>query len=147
MARTSAPLCFKASAVSLSNAASRAIRVRAEPSAAKASAMPRPMPRFAPVIKAILPSSFRIFTSLSLFDFARVNARLRGHSAWRPERCQFFQSSRYGRGAAISFTDARQALIIAPLVYPLHNPVMKIVGINFDHMHMGDLLRMAHEHP
>ncbi|HEU0175119.1 MAG TPA: Gfo/Idh/MocA family oxidoreductase [Blastocatellia bacterium] len=24
---------------------------------------------------------------------------------------------------------------------------MKIVGINFDHMHMGDLLRMAHEHP
>jgi glucose-fructose oxidoreductase len=23
----------------------------------------------------------------------------------------------------------------------------KIVGINFDHMHMGDLLRMAHEHP
>ena len=24
---------------------------------------------------------------------------------------------------------------------------MKIAGINFDHMHMGDLLRMAHEHP
>ena len=24
---------------------------------------------------------------------------------------------------------------------------MKIVGINFDHFHMGDLLRMAHEHP
>ncbi len=24
---------------------------------------------------------------------------------------------------------------------------LKIVGINFDHMHMGDLLRMAHEHP
>ncbi len=24
---------------------------------------------------------------------------------------------------------------------------MKIVGINFDHMHMGDLLRMAYEHP
>ena len=23
----------------------------------------------------------------------------------------------------------------------------KIVGINFDHMHMGDLLRMVHEHP
>src|SRR5262249_38738950 len=23
----------------------------------------------------------------------------------------------------------------------------KIAGINFDHMHMGDLLRMAHEHP
>lgn len=23
----------------------------------------------------------------------------------------------------------------------------KVVGINFDHMHMGDLLRMAHEHP
>ena len=23
----------------------------------------------------------------------------------------------------------------------------RIVGINFDHMHMGDLLRMAHEHP
>jgi glucose-fructose oxidoreductase len=38
------------------------------------------------------------------------------------------------------FTDRRQALIIAP-------QRMKIVGINFDHMHMGDLLRMAHEHP
>ena len=38
------------------------------------------------------------------------------------------------------FTDWRQALIIAP-------QLMKIVGINFDHMHMGDLLRMAHEHP
>lgn len=25
--------------------------------------------------------------------------------------------------------------------------VWKIAGINFDHMHMGDLLRMAHEHP
>ena len=24
---------------------------------------------------------------------------------------------------------------------------MKIVGVNFDHMHMGDLLRMAHEQP
>ncbi|HEX5791483.1 MAG TPA: Gfo/Idh/MocA family oxidoreductase [Luteolibacter sp.] len=24
---------------------------------------------------------------------------------------------------------------------------MRIAGINFDHMHMGDLLRMAHEHP
>ena len=24
---------------------------------------------------------------------------------------------------------------------------MKIAGINFDHFHMGDLLRMAHEHP
>jgi glucose-fructose oxidoreductase len=24
---------------------------------------------------------------------------------------------------------------------------MKIAGVNFDHMHMGDLLRMAHEHP
>jgi glucose-fructose oxidoreductase len=24
---------------------------------------------------------------------------------------------------------------------------MKVAGINFDHMHMGDLLRMAHEHP
>ena len=24
---------------------------------------------------------------------------------------------------------------------------MKIVGINFDHFHMGDLLRMAYEHP
>jgi glucose-fructose oxidoreductase len=24
---------------------------------------------------------------------------------------------------------------------------MKIVGINFDHFHMGDLLRMAHDHP
>src|SRR2546423_5689950 len=23
----------------------------------------------------------------------------------------------------------------------------KIAGINFDHMHMGDLLRMVHEHP
>mgnify|MGYP006906357726 CR=1 FL=1 len=23
----------------------------------------------------------------------------------------------------------------------------KIVGINFDHMHMGDLLRQVHEHP
>ncbi len=23
----------------------------------------------------------------------------------------------------------------------------KVVGINFDHMHMGDLLRQAHEHP
>ena len=23
----------------------------------------------------------------------------------------------------------------------------KIVGINFDHMHMGDLLRLVHEHP
>src|SRR4030095_10807428 len=38
------------------------------------------------------------------------------------------------------FTDRRQALIIAA-------QLMKIVGINFDHMHMGDLLRMAHEHP
>ncbi len=23
----------------------------------------------------------------------------------------------------------------------------KIVGVSFDHMHMGDLLRMVHEHP
>ena len=23
----------------------------------------------------------------------------------------------------------------------------KVVGISFDHMHMGDLLRMVHEHP
>jgi glucose-fructose oxidoreductase len=27
------------------------------------------------------------------------------------------------------------------------NRTWKIAGINFDHMHMGDLLRMAHEHP
>ena len=27
------------------------------------------------------------------------------------------------------------------------SPKFRIVGINFDHMHMGDLLRMAHEHP
>ena len=26
-------------------------------------------------------------------------------------------------------------------------PPWKIAGINFDHMHMGDLLRMVHEHP
>lgn len=26
-------------------------------------------------------------------------------------------------------------------------PRFKIAGVNFDHMHMGDLLRMAHEHP
>ncbi len=24
---------------------------------------------------------------------------------------------------------------------------LRIVGINFDHFHMGDLLRMAHDHP
>src|SRR3569623_2224431 len=24
---------------------------------------------------------------------------------------------------------------------------LRVVGINFDHMHMGDLLRAAHEHP
>jgi len=24
---------------------------------------------------------------------------------------------------------------------------LKVVGLNFDHMHMGDLLRMCHEHP
>ncbi len=27
------------------------------------------------------------------------------------------------------------------------NSPLRIAGINFDHMHMGDLLRMAHEHP
>ena len=27
------------------------------------------------------------------------------------------------------------------------NKKFRIVGINFDHMHMGDLLRMAHSHP
>jgi predicted dehydrogenase len=27
------------------------------------------------------------------------------------------------------------------------NPPFKITGINFDHMHMGDLLRMVHDHP
>jgi len=43
-------------------------------------------------------------------------------------------------GAEGLFTDRRQAFIIAP-------QLMKIVGINFDHMHMGDLLRMAHQHP
>ena len=26
-------------------------------------------------------------------------------------------------------------------------PKLKVVGLNFDHMHMGDLLRMCHEHP
>ena len=26
-------------------------------------------------------------------------------------------------------------------------PKFKVVGINFDHMHMGDLLRQVHEHP
>ena len=25
--------------------------------------------------------------------------------------------------------------------------IWKIAGINFDHFHMGDLLRYAHEHP
>ena len=25
--------------------------------------------------------------------------------------------------------------------------IWKIAGINFDHMHMGDLLRQVHEHP
>jgi len=30
---------------------------------------------------------------------------------------------------------------------PMANRTWKVVGINFDHMHMGDLLRMAHEHP
>src|SRR5262249_41208258 len=25
--------------------------------------------------------------------------------------------------------------------------LLRIVGVNFDHMHMGDLLRAAHEHP
>jgi glucose-fructose oxidoreductase len=38
------------------------------------------------------------------------------------------------------FTGRRRALII-------NAQHMKIAGINFDHMHMGDLLRMAHEHP
>src|SRR5882757_2639196 len=28
----------------------------------------------------------------------------------------------------------------------MSNP-WRIAGINFDHMHMGDLLRMVHEHP
>src|SRR5262249_9531071 len=143
-ASTSAPFFFNASAVSLSNATSRAIRVRAAPSAAKASATPRPMPRFAPVIKAILPSSLRISTSLSLFNFARVYAWPRGHSEWRAAACQFSQSEGAPRRIAIRagdlFTDRRLALIIAA-------QLMKIVGINFDHMHMGDLLRMAHEHP
>src|SRR6267154_2047305 len=27
------------------------------------------------------------------------------------------------------------------------NRIWKIAGINFDHMHMGDLLRRVHEHP
>lgn len=27
------------------------------------------------------------------------------------------------------------------------NRIWKVAGINFDHMHMGDLLRMSHEHP
>ena len=30
---------------------------------------------------------------------------------------------------------------------PTTPPTYKIAGINFDHMHIGDLLRMAHEHP
>ena len=25
--------------------------------------------------------------------------------------------------------------------------VWRVAGINFDHMHMGDLLRLVHEHP
>ena len=29
----------------------------------------------------------------------------------------------------------------------MKNKTWKIVGINFDHMHMGDLLRMVHDHP
>ncbi|MBV9866585.1 MAG: Gfo/Idh/MocA family oxidoreductase [Abitibacteriaceae bacterium] len=29
----------------------------------------------------------------------------------------------------------------------MSKPTWKIAGINFDHMHMGDLLRLAHEHP
>ncbi|MBW3623974.1 MAG: Gfo/Idh/MocA family oxidoreductase [Armatimonadetes bacterium] len=29
----------------------------------------------------------------------------------------------------------------------MHSKTWKIVGINFDHMHMGDLLRLVHEHP
>ncbi|HZO91868.1 MAG TPA: Gfo/Idh/MocA family oxidoreductase [Chthonomonadaceae bacterium] len=29
----------------------------------------------------------------------------------------------------------------------MNTKIWKIAGINFDHMHMGDLLRMAHEHP
>jgi hypothetical protein len=36
------------------------------------------------------------------------------------------------------------------LIYELRHPMSKtwkIAGINFDHMHMGDLLRMVHEHP
>ena len=26
-------------------------------------------------------------------------------------------------------------------------PQYRVVGINFDHMHMGDLLRQVHDHP
>jgi glucose-fructose oxidoreductase len=29
----------------------------------------------------------------------------------------------------------------------MSNKTWRVAGINFDHMHMGDLLRMAHEHP
>src|SRR5262245_52551264 len=89
---TSAPLRLRASAVSLSNTPSRAVKINAAPPAANASAMPRPIPRFAPVIKAILLSSLRIYTSLYLFDFAIVYVRLRRNSAWRVKRCQFYQS-------------------------------------------------------
>src|SRR5437899_950181 len=31
--------------------------------------------------------------------------------------------------------------------YPHDMKTWKIAGINFDHMHMGDLLRLVHEHP
>src|SRR5262245_27762814 len=63
------------------------------------------MPRFAPVIKAILPSSLRISTSLSLFNFARVYVRLRWHSAWRAAACQFSQSEGAPRRIAIRAED------------------------------------------
>src|SRR5205823_8353867 len=61
-----APHFLIAAAVSSSAARSRPVSITSQPSAASASAMPRPMPRLDPVTSAILPFSPRSMNGVLL---------------------------------------------------------------------------------
>src|SRR5436309_1356396 len=54
------PACSTSAASDCSSASLRAVTAIAAPSAAKPRAIARPMPRLAPVIKAMRPSNFRV---------------------------------------------------------------------------------------
>src|ERR1041385_1398643 len=149
---TVAPLALRARAVSSIWAASRAQRAIAAPSAAKRSAMARPMPRLEPVMKTLRPRKPR---SMGPSDIGHMNLRAAvapGHGALqlctqlhadgKPVRMHS-QRQRYGRLAGDVV--GHQELLIA--LFIRHELERRQIDIHVEHAEPGAGLRRGRRQP